>query len=290
LGLIDSQDQFVVSFESMNYPVLRFKNNTPVPALGLGTWQLEGQTCLETVTKALQLGYKHIDTAAIYGNEREVGQAIRDSKVPRQQIFVTAKVWRTQLGFEQVKISARESLERLGLDYVDLLLAHWPNQEIPLQETLAAFQELKDEGKIGNFGVSNFTTTHIQEALELNPNIMTNQVEFHPSFNQKSLKTFCDEHGILVSAYSPIGRGLDLQLPTIQEISQKRQVSPSQVIINWCLQKGMMVIPKASSEEHLQDNLNSLSWRLDDSEISQIDSIPDNHRQINPEFAEFDRV
>lgn len=259
-----------------------------VPALGLGTWRLQGDQCLKAVSKALEIGYRHIDTADAYENHREVGEAIKKSNIPREEIFLTTKVWRDDLQQRDVLSAAKRFLEELQTDYLDLLLIHWPNPDIPIQETLEAFESLRAQGLIQGVGVSNFTIRHIKDALKTGVKINNNQVEFHPSLNQKELKAFCDDNDILLTAYSPIARGEDLELAVIQELAKKYDRPPSQVVLNWIIQKGMIAIPKSSKDEHILDNFKTLEWELDLDDVEKIDRVEGNNRVVHPSFASFE--
>jgi 2,5-diketo-D-gluconate reductase B len=187
-----------------------------IPVLGFGTWPLKGQQCFESVRTALALGYRHIDTADGYANHREVGQAIRDSGVTREEIFLTTKVRRNDLRRDDVIAACERFLAELQTDYLDLALIHWPNNDIPMAETFAGFQELKDRGAVRNVGVSNFTIARLERAGAITDGIIVDQVEYHPSLNQQSLLDYCQSRDIAVTAYSPVAKGQDLHLPSFR--------------------------------------------------------------------------
>lgn len=266
----------------------RLNEGSAMPVLGLGTWLLKGDVCRRAVAKALELGYRHIDTAELYGNQRAIAAAIKESGVRRQALFLVSKVWYTNLTRYAVLESCERTLEELQTDYLDLFLIHWPNRGIPISETLEAMQKLAERGLIRALGVSNFTIRHLQEALTTGLTIAVNQIEFHPSLNQYELKEFCDQQAIALTAYSPIAQGEDLKLPPVLEIAKQRQRSPSQVILNWLIQKGMAAIPRSADPTHLADNLRSLEWKLTPQEIQRLDTLNTDNRLINPRFAEFD--
>lgn len=197
------------------------QHDTQVPILGLGTWELRDSVALDMVGAALEAGYRHIDTARAYGNEVEVGQAIRQSQLPREEIFLTSKIWRDQLAKPDFLRSTQESLEALQLDYVDLLLIHWPSPSIPLRGTIEAILEAKANGWAKNIGVSNFPIALLQECLDAGFTPFTNQVEYHPFLNQDRLLGFMKEHDILMTAYSPIAKAKVIGNPVIKAIGQK---------------------------------------------------------------------
>lgn len=263
------------------------KSGHAMPQLGLGTWQLTGRTCNEAVKKALELGYNHIDTAEIYGNQKEISMAI--SGVNRNKLFITSKVWRDNLSYDDALESAERTLKELGISYLDLLLIHWPNRDIPIKETMNALNDLAKEGKAKSIGVSNFTIRHLQEALKVSQvPISVNQVEFHPYLYQRDLLEFCRKNGIILTAYSPLGQGHVLGDKTIKEIAEKNRITQTQVCISWILQKGAVAIPKASSEPHLKENLAAIEVKLPDDDIRELDSLAATKRIVNPGFAEFD--
>ena len=221
-------------------------NGVKVPALGFGTWNLSGATCRRMVDHALGLGYRHIDTATIYGNEVEVGQGIRDSGVPRGDIFLTTKVWSSSLAADAVKASAEESLRALGTDYVDLLLIHWPNPSVPLAETLGALADVRARGLTRRIGVSNFPVVLMEETVEtLGADILANQVEYHPYLSQNRVLAYCRAHGITLTAYSPVARGRVNTDPVLADIGARHGKTPAQVALRWLIeQDNVSIIPK----------------------------------------------
>ncbi|OHA63686.1 MAG: hypothetical protein A2842_01300 [Candidatus Wildermuthbacteria bacterium RIFCSPHIGHO2_01_FULL_48_25] len=259
-----------------------------IPMLGFGTWQLTGEDCVKSVRLALQTGYRHIDTADKYGNHGEVAQGIKQSGVPREDIFITTKIWRTDLAKDVVPASCERFLQKLQIDYIDLLLIHWPNKDIPIGETLEAMNKLKETGKIKAMGVSNFTKHHLEDALKTGIEITNNQIEVHPSFKQEEMKAFCDEKRIAVTAYSPLGRGQDIALPVIQEIARKHSANPAQVILAWLLSRGIIAIPKSDKQEEIESNFKAPELVLSKEDIAAINVVPQGPRLVNPEFAEWD--
>jgi diketogulonate reductase-like aldo/keto reductase len=267
-------------------PSITLKNGVKMPVLGLGTWQLEGKGGVEAVQLALRLGYTHIDTAEIYGNQREIGIAIKGHD--RKRLFITSKVWYTHLRKRDVLAACTQTLKELGTTYLDLYLIHWPNSAVPLQETFEALKELHDDGKVRAVGVSNFTVKHLEEAMKASKvDICVNQVEFHPLLYQKELLAFCDKNHVRLTAYSPLGRGAVFKEATIKEIAAKHGKSPSQVALRWLYEKGVIAIPKGSSEQHLKENMAIFDFELTKEETKRLDSLS-RRRIINPPFAEFD--
>jgi 2,5-diketo-D-gluconate reductase B len=258
-----------------------------MPMLGLGTWQNDDPAqCAASVETALEMGYRHIDTAQAYRNEDAVGEGIAAAAVDRDEIFLATKVWMSNLSHEKVLRSTKDSLEKLGVDYVDLLYVHWPVNQYDPVDTLPAFDELYDEGLIRNVGVSNFEPEHIDRASrELDAPIFANQVEMHPFLQQAELREYADEHDIELVAYSPLARGKVLDDPTLGEIAEKHGVSEPQVSLAWLREKGVTAIPKATSEAHIRDNWESLGLELDDEDVAAIDDIETVDRQIHPDFA-----
>jgi diketogulonate reductase-like aldo/keto reductase len=258
-----------------------------IPVLGLGTSQLSGSACTDIVSQALQLGYRHIDTAAMYGNEAEVGEGLRRSGIQRSQIFLTTKVWRDSLSEAAAMASAQASLKRLGVPYVDLLLIHWPNSDVPLRSTLRAFSKLKAAGLTRHIGVSNFPVPLLHEAMRISDvPLVTNQVECHPWLDQRNLVATCRANGMALTAYFPLGRGALLTDPVVVDIAGARGVSPAGVLLAWNRQSGFVAIPKTAHVERLADNFASLTLSLHPDEMARLNSLrrPDG-RQLNPAFA-----
>jgi len=258
-----------------------------IPAIGFGTWKLTSTVCSDAVKMALDIGYRHIDTADIYDNHREVGIGINSTSVKRDEIFLTSKVWHTNLKKADVNDCAKRNLDELNTDYINLYLIHWPNRATNLQETIEALEELKQQNIIKEWGVSNFNQHHLQDCIVLGFKPANNQVEFHPSFYQRELKEFADKNNILLTAYSPLGQGIDLNLPIIVELSKKYSKSPAQIILNWINSKNIVVIPKATIFEPMKENFESIDFTIDDEDLKKIDSININKRLLEPEFSDF---
>lgn len=260
--------------------------NRSVPALGLGTWQLTGDECTRSVLAALEEGYRHIDTAQMYENEEEVGHGIAQSDVPRTDIFLTTKILPDNLAPADVTTSVSRSLERLRMEYVDLLLIHWPSREVPLEETLDAMVDLQSRGWARHLGVSNFTPSLVKQAAA-HAEIVCNQVEYHPFLSQDDLVEQARKMGHMLTAYSPLARGKVLEDPTLKAVGEAHNKSPAQVALRWLIQQdSVAAIPKASSDEHRRANLDIFDFQLSDDEMGAIHSLRRNERLINPpEFA-----
>jgi 2,5-diketo-D-gluconate reductase B len=258
-----------------------------VPALGFGTWQLSGRDARTAVADALDIGYRHIDTAQMYENEAEVGQGLRDADVDRDAVFLTTKVAMDNYEYRKLIASADESLRKLKTDYVDLLLLHWPSDEVELEETLDALQQVQHDGKTRHIGVSNFTPSLLRRALEIAPGLVNNQVEYHPHLSQEKVLDVVREHGLFLTAYSPIARGTVLDEDVVQEIAEAHDKSPAQVVLRWHLQQDRVAaIPKASSAEHRKANFDVFDFELSDDEMDRIHGLAtENGRMIDPEWG-----
>lgn len=264
-------------------PKVKFSEDAGMPVLGLGTWQLTGRECVKSVRNALDLGYRHIDTAQMYGNETEIGEAIEG--FPREELFITSKVPPDNLEHDKLLGSCAESLDKLGTDYLDLYLVHWPSSRIPIEETFPAFRELKDEGRIRAAGVSNFFPHHLDSAIpaarEAGLEISVNQVEFHPLLFDEEILEYCAGAGIVLTAYSPLSRGGAMDNAIIMQIAKKYNKTPAQVSLRWGIDKGTVVIPKAASPAHQEENINIFDFRLESADILRIDGIPEFKRIVS---------
>ncbi|BBW97359.1 aldo/keto reductase [Geobacillus sp. FSL W8-0032] len=262
-------------------------NGVRMPWVGLGVYKVkEGEEVKRAVRTALEMGYRHIDTAAFYENEEGVGQAIRESGIPREQVFVTTKVWNTDQGYETTLKAFDKSLKKLGFDYVDLYLVHWPVKG-KYKETYKALEKLYKDGYVRAIGVSNFQIHHLQDVLadcEIKP--MVNQVEYHPRLTQKELHAFCRENGIQLEAWSPLMRGEILNEPTIVEIGKKYGKTPAQVVLRWDLQNGVVTIPKSVTPARIKENADLFDFSLTDEEMKRIDALNANKR-IGPDPDNF---
>ncbi|WP_135665420.1 aldo/keto reductase [Halorhabdus rudnickae] len=258
-----------------------------MPMLGLGTWQNDDLAqCAESVRTALEAGYRHVDTAQAYDNEAAVGDGIAAADVSREEVFLATKVWADNLSYRDVIETTEQSLEKLGVDAVDLLYIHWPSRAYDPEETLGAFDELHDRGLIEHVGVSNFTPEHVDRAREiLDAPIFANQVEMHPQLPQEELLAHATETGYNLVAYSPLARGAVMDDPTVLEIAEKHDVSPAAVSLAWLRERDVTAIPKATSEAHIRDNLESVRVELPAEDLAAIDAIERTDRRVDPDFS-----
>ena len=258
---------------------VKLNNGVEMPILGLGVYQSPpGRTTQGTVRSALKIGYRLIDTARIYGNESDVGEAIHNSRIPREELFVTTKLWNSDQGYDSTFHAFDASLQRLGLDYLDLYLMHFPVPQVR-NESWKAMKEILRKGRCRAVGVSNFTINHLKELREhsdLTPAV--NQVEFHPFLYQKDLLDYCRRHEIHLEAYSPLARGEKLKHPTIVAIAGKYSKTPAQVMIRWGLQHSLTVIPKSVREERIRENSQVFDFRLSQEDMRDLDSLNENLR------------
>jgi 2,5-diketo-D-gluconate reductase B len=246
-------------------------NGASIPAIGLGTWELRGRTCARVVEQAIKLGYRHIDTAQVYENEREVGEGLRASGVRRDEVFLTTKVWTTHFVPHDLERSVKESLARLRLPEVDLLLLHWPNPHVPLAETLGALARARQLGLTRHVGVSNFTVALIEEAVAASPApLVCNQVEYHPYLDQTKVREVCAHHGLAVVAYSPVAKGRIKSDAMLARIGQAHGKTPAQICLRWLVQQGVAAIPRTSRVERLSENIDLFDFALSVEEMDEI--------------------
>jgi 2,5-diketo-D-gluconate reductase B len=260
-----------------------------IPAFGLGTFRLKEQQVIDSVTNGLELGYRHIDTAQIYGNEAEVGKAIAAAKVARQDLFVTTKIWTENLSKDKLIPSLKESLAKLQMDQVDLTLIHWPapNDSIAIAAYMEALAEAKAQGLTKLIGVSNFTIAHLQQAIDAvgAKEIATQQIEIHPFLQNRKVVEFARGQGIHLTAYMPLAYGKVMSDPTIIEIAKAHQANPAQIALAWSLQQGFATIPSSTKRANLESNLAAQNIRLSDGEMSAIAKLDKGERLANPDFA-----
>ena len=257
-----------------------------IPAFGLGTFRLKGQTVIGSLRDALDLGYRAIDTAQIYENEADIGQALADSGVPRSELFLTTKIWTDNLSAARLIPSLRESLERLRTDHVDLTLIHWPSPKgaVPLRESLDALREAQAQGLTKQIGVSNFTIDLVRQSIELAgaANIATNQVEIHPYLQNRKLTAYAKQHGIHLTSYMTLAYGKVLQDPVIVDIARRHGATPAQVALAWALREGYAVIPSSTKRANLASNLEAQKLALDDGDMARIATLDRGERLANP--------
>ncbi len=265
----------------MKYYVL--ENNIKIPGVGLGTWQITGRDLLKSIIRdAYDVGYRLIDTAAAYSNEIALSKAVSENELPREELFLSDKVWNTSRGYEAVQEACRKSLKKLKTDYLDLYLIHWPASpklypdwaEINA-DTWRGMERLYKDGFVRAIGVCNFKTHHLDELLkeaEIKPFI--NQVEMHPGLNQKELLDYCRDKDILIEASSPLGNGQILSNPVLNEIATEKKKTPAQICLRWGLQKGVIVIPKSSNPERIKQNIEVFDFELTEEDVEKIDNIP----------------
>lgn len=271
-------------------------NGEKIPVVGFGTWQTPaGDVAEESVATALRAGYRHIDTAAIYGNEESVGKAIAKSGIPRNEIFITTKLWNDAISYDDAKKSIDTSLEKLGLDYLDLYLIHWPNpkanrpnNEKRNADVWRAMEDAVEDEKIKSIGVSNFHERHLTPLLataKIKP--LVNQIYLNPSDQQKDIVKFNKENGILTEAYSPLGTGKILELPTLMEIAEKYNKSTAQIALRWSLDKGFLPLPKSVTESRIIQNAELFDFDLTAEEINILDGLDEGKLSLNPDNTDF---
>ncbi|HET7370635.1 MAG TPA: aldo/keto reductase [Gammaproteobacteria bacterium] len=263
-------------------------HGVPIPSLGFGTFMLEPADARRMVEAALDIGYRHIDTAQLYHNEADVGAAIAASGVDRGDIFLTTKVWIDRFKAGDLEASADESLARLDTDYVDLLLLHWPNADVPLEETLEALQRVKETGKARHIGVSNFNTALVQQAVETvgAEALVTNQVEYHPFLSQRKVLAQARQFGLLLTAYCPLAQGKVMGNGTLREIGGQYGKSEAQVALRWLLQQdGVITLPRTQNEDHARTNFEVFDFELTGDDMARIDTLQGDERLISPGIA-----
>ncbi|CAH1660036.1 Glyoxal reductase [Hyphomicrobiales bacterium] len=269
------------------YPTVH-ANGANMPVLGLGTWQSRNDEAAAAVVAALQNGYRHLDTAIAYDNEEAVGEGLRSAGVPREGIFITTKVPPEQIGSGALERAAESSLKRLKLDYLDLILIHWPNPSIPLKESMRALNAAKREGLVRHIGVSNFPVALIEEAVHHSTEpLATNQCEYHPRLDQSAVIAACRRHGIAFTSYAPLGRTKILSDPVIAAIAERAERTPAQVVLRWHIQQpDVVAIPKSQSADRIVENSRIFDFTLDEDDMAAISALakPDG-RLVNPAWG-----
>ncbi|WP_433784493.1 aldo/keto reductase [Actinomycetospora sp. CA-101289] len=272
-------------------PGIELNNGTTIPQLGFGVFQIDPSDTAEAVTTALEVGYRHIDTAQMYGNEAEVGEAIAKSDIPRDQLWITTKCNNSNHGYDDAQSALDESLQKMGLDFVDLYLIHWPLPGKDLYvDTWKGFEKAQQDGKTHTIGVSNFQPHHLDRLLEETDTVpAVNQIELHPHMQQAGLRSYHERHGIRTEAWSPIGQGKGLlDAPELTEIAQAHGKSPAQVVLRWHVQIGNIVFPKSSTAERIRENYEIFDFELGDDEVEKINGM-ERAERLGPDPDKFDR-
>lgn len=245
-----------------------------IPFIGLGTWNLRGKSCIKALHSAFSLGYRHIDTASYYGNEKEVGDAIRTSGIAREEFFVTTKIWPNEFGTNNARRAFDQSKSRLGLEFIDLYLIHWPSDQKRTDETWRELIKLREEGNVRSIGVSNFSINQIEHLKEIGDVLpANNQVRFNPKAYNQNLLDYCKALQISVTAYSPLGEGRLVSDPKVKQIAEKYGKSPAQVLLRWGLQKGTIQIPKSSDPKRQLENIEIFDFKLGGEDMKLIDHL-----------------
>ncbi|MFC4550401.1 MULTISPECIES: aldo/keto reductase [Halorussus] len=258
----------------MSTPSVTLPSGDEMPLVGCGTWKLHDDDVRDSVRAALDSGYTHVDTAEGYMNEAEIGDVLADADAAREDLFLTSKVLPSNLNYESVLDACEASLDRLGTDYLDLYLIHWPNPAISLRETLHAMARLREEGKVRNVGVSNFSAYQLSAAHHVSPvPIAVNQIEFHPWFQRPDLVEYCRETDVVVEAAAPLARTEVLGDDTVRELAEKYDRTPAQVVLKWAVEQDVVVIPKSSSAEHVRENAELFDWELDAADRRRLDDL-----------------
>ena len=261
-------------------PTIKLNNGVEIPQLGFGVFQVPAEETTAAVTSALEAGYRSIDTAAAYGNERGVGEAIKASGLPRDELFVTTKLWNSAQGYDSALRAFDRSMDQLGLERLDLYLIHWP---VPAADkfvdTWKAFEKLHADGRVRAIGVSNFQPTHLRLLLDEGLTVpAVNQIELHPALQQATLRAMHTEHGIATEAWSPLAQGEVLDAPEITKIAEKHGKSPAQVVLRWHLQLGNVVIPKSVTPKRIVENISVFDFELDGDDLAAIGGLDRGHR------------
>ena len=260
------------SQDTMTTPSVTLPGGDNIPIVGAGTWDIGGDTVRDSVRAALDAGYTHIDTAEGYMNEAEIGEVLADHD--REDLFLTSKILPSNLNYDSVIDSCEASLEKLGTDYLDLYLIHWPNPAISLRERLNAMEQLHDQGKVRNIGVSNFSAHQLSCAHHISDvPITVNQIEFHPWLQRPDLVDYCRETDTVIEAAAPLARTEVLGDETVQELAEEYGKTPAQIVLRWAVEKDIVVMPKSTSTDHIQGNIELFDWELDESDHQRLDEI-----------------
>ncbi|MFX1340739.1 MAG: aldo/keto reductase [Promethearchaeota archaeon] len=260
---------------------LKLNNGIDIPIIGLGSWTLTGKAAYDSVLYALEAGYRLIDTATMYGNERKIGEALKDADIPREDVFITTKVWNSDHGYDKTLKAFERSLKKLDMSYVDLYLIHWPVSGLR-NETWKALEKIYEQGKARSIGVSNFTIRHLTELFETTSTVpAVNQFEFSPFLYLKKLMEFCQSKNIIVEAYCPLTRGQKLDNSQLKAIGQKYGKTSAQVLLRWGIQHDVIQIPKSKSKDHIVENIDIFDFVLDGEDMKQLDNLNENFRNVD---------
>jgi len=271
------RDLIHVAMENVSTVKLNLRSGGSIPQVGLGVWQMPRGVAHDAVLAALRAGYRHVDTARIYGNEADVGRAVRASGVPREEIFVTTKLWNEDQGYDSALRAFDASLERLGLEYVDLYLIHWP-VEGKRRDSWRALEQIRKSGRARAIGVSNYLVPHLEELFaDSSERPDVNQIEIHPFLQQRETRAFCTKHGIVVEAYSPLVRGNRLDDRAIRAVAQRTGRTPAQVLLRWGLQHGLVVLPKSVNPARQKENAALFDFSLDPDAMAALDALEGGH-------------
>ncbi|CCQ32855.1 25-diketo-D-gluconic acid reductase protein [Halorhabdus tiamatea SARL4B] len=271
----------------MTVPTTRLPSGDELPVVGKGTYELEGETVQEPVETALDVGYTHVDTAEGYMNEPALGEVLAEHD--REEVFLTSKVLAKHLNYESVIESAKQTLSDLGTDYLDLYLIHWPNPAISVRETMDAMATLKEQGLVRNVGVSNFDTYQLSAAMHVSDvAIAVNQIEFHPYLQRPDLLEYCREHDITVEAAAPLARTKVLDDPVIEELAEKYDRTPAQIVLRWATEKDVVVLPRSTSREHIEQNVDLFEFELDEPDHARIDDLDRDEAVYDTRTREWD--
>lgn len=258
---------------------ITLNDGNKIPIVGLGVWKAKpGKETYDAVRKALEVGYRHIDTAQFYGNEESVGKAVKDSGIPRNEVFVTSKVTISNFGYETTLKSVKETLSTMGFEYIDLMLLHFPVEKYRV-ESYKALEKLRSEGLIRSIGVSNFTEEHVDELLKETDVVpVTNQVEFNPFLYQKNLYDHCMSKDIFITAYSPLTKGQKLDEPKLINIAKKYNKTPAQIMIRWCIEHDVIAIPKSVTPSRIEENFNVFDFEISQEDMNELDGLNEDFR------------
>ena len=270
----------------MDIPYKKLSSGVKMPVLGLGTWKLKQDACTKVIQDAWHAGYRHIDTADVYQNHLDNAKGLKGAS--REELFLVSKLWHEEHHPDQVEPALDRALKELQVDYLDAYLVHWPKKKGHLPDVIYKMDQMMEKGKIRTYGMCNGTIHHMQDVLNQGLKLYIHQFELHPLFVDENIIQFCQMQEIAITAYSPLGKGEILQHPTLVDLAKKKDRSPAQIVLAWCLHKDFIAIPKASSPLHLEQNIASCLIRLSVKEVSLIDAINENKRLIHPDFAEFD--